>query len=172
MLLGSQLTHQAAHGVEGIDGGVVEGFIKERVADELGGHAAGEEPLFFKREEAEDFVGEAAEFADAPGAPGPHLRGDHVDDFGATGAGELADGEVGGGGVDRDVDGDAVILEPLVDAAVDLAVLDDFLEAGDAHDGVVAGALDDGGAGAFHFGAAPGVDGEVGVAALEFGDDV
>ena len=154
-----------------VEGFEVQGFVEEHVADELGGDVALLEEALFEGEEAEDHVGHAAELVDAPAAPGPDLGGDEVDDFDAAGFGEFADGEVGGGGVDGDMGGDGVFVEPVGDAGVDSLVFADFGETGHAHDGVVAGAFDDGGAGAFHFGAAPGEDIEGGVSAAEFGDD-
>src|SRR5690606_32711938 len=54
----------------------VERLVKERVGDETGADAAALEPLLLEGEEAEHKIGAAAEFADAPGAPCPELRGD------------------------------------------------------------------------------------------------
>ncbi len=64
-----------------------------------------------------------------------------------------------------------MVIEPVIDAVIDAAVLEDFGEARHAHDGVVAGAFDDGGTGALHFGPAPGEDGESRVACAKFGND-
>src|SRR5205823_4717012 len=121
-------------------------------------------------EHAQDQVREAAEAVDAPAAPGPDLRGDQVHDLAVAFLGDLTDGRVGRGGIDGEVDRDGVVAEPGVDAGVDAVVVDDLLDAGHAHDRIVAGALDDGGPGPFHLWAAPGVDREAGVAAAEFLD--
>ena len=156
----------------GVEGGDVQRLIKEHVPDEAGGDVATGEEGFLEGEEAEDQISQAAEFVDAPAAPGPDLRGDEVDDFGTDGFGEFADGEVGGGGIDGNVDFHGVGFEPVFDAGVDLLVFANFLVAGDAHNGIVTGVFDDGGAGGGHFAAAPGSDAEFGTAAFEFGDDL
>ncbi len=154
------------------EGVQVDGFVEEGVPDEAGVHALRFEPWFLEWEEAEDEVGAFAELFDAPGAPRPELGRDEVDDFAIGAFGDPADGEVGGGGIDGDMEDDfGVVGEPAGDVFVDALVLADFFPAGDADDGVVPGFVDDGGARGAHFRAAPGEDGEVRVASFEFADD-
>ena len=145
--------------------------IVQAVSDEGRVHAALAEPLLLEGKQAEDVVGQAAELSDAPGRPGPDLGGDEMDDAAAPGFGQSADGEVGRGRVHGDVERRPVAVHPGLDPLVDASVLADLLKAGHAHDGVVAGAFDDGRAGGLHSGPAPGEDGQVGASAPELGDD-
>ena len=67
--------------------------------------------------------------------------------------------------------GDWVSAEPGADPSGDTDVLDDLVYAGDAHDGVLAGGLDDRGTGALHAWAAPGIDRELGMSLAKLGND-
>ena len=115
-------------------------------------------------------IGQAPELPDAPRRPRPELGRDEVDRFGARAAHDLAHGEVGRGGIDRDMQRDPLAFGPRLDAVVDPAVLPDLLEPRHPHDGVCPGPLDDLGARGLHARAAPCEDAHIRVAGSELGD--
>src|SRR5712692_274625 len=72
----------------------------QRVADEFHGDSGVAVELFFERENAEGLREAAADYADAPGAPGPELRADVVDvlrtmAFEFSGEAEMEAGKIG-----------------------------------------------------------------------------
>jgi len=126
------------------------------MADEAGGDIPILEPLFFEGEEAEDAVGEAAEFANAPAAPGPELGRDKVDDPGSGFFQGAADGKVGGGGIHGDVGEDAIVAAPLADAFDFFANGSGFFDCSQTHGSVFGGVAEDRRPGGFHFRSPPG----------------
>src|SRR5260370_30737900 len=82
----------------------VHGSYK-RMADEFHGDASVAVELFFKWENAESLREAAADYADAPRAPGPELRADVIDVFNATALEFAGEAQVEAGKIGEDGEG-------------------------------------------------------------------
>src|SRR6266851_5224487 len=77
----------------------------QRMTDEFHGDASFAVELFFKWENAESLREAAADYADAPRAPGPELRADVVDVFNATAFEFAGEAQVEAGEIGEDCEG-------------------------------------------------------------------
>src|ERR1700683_908695 len=121
------------------------------MADEGDGNFGVAKDLFFKGEDDQGAVENAAHDADAPGAPGPNLRSDEISEFEALAAEFFAQWEVGAGRIDEHAEGGFSYFGFFGELAEDFQHGGNFVNHfGDAEDGDLFGVDDDFDAGGAH----------------------
>ena len=129
------------------------------------------EPLLLKRQNAGDLVHAPAQLAETPGAPGPQLGGDIVQDGDAEAMGGFSDVEIQSGRVDKHNDIGAIGAKILLDTAKEAEIESDLADGVPEHGAAVNEVFEQFAAGRGHVGATQALTGQVGYFTAQEPDD-